>query len=70
MGKIIDRGDDTVGLERDEEGNCVFTIAEMARLSMFYIVNGKAVPREKFFEEVLKAIEKEIKNERTKENKN
>ena len=69
--KIIDRGDHTVGLERDEEGYFVFTINEMARVSMTYIVNGKAVPEEDFLKEALKSIDKEIKkHERNKKNKN
>ena len=69
--KIIDRGDHTVGLERDEEEYFVFTINEMARVSMTYIVNGKAVPEEDFLKEVLKSIDKEIKkHERNKKNKN
>lgn len=71
MKKIIDRGDHTVGLECDEEGDFVFTISEMAGLSLFYIVNGKAVPEEDFLKEVLKSIDKEIKkHERNKKNKN
>lgn len=74
MKKIIDRGDHSVIIERDEEKGFVFTISlepgPKAGVTCLYMVEGKAVREEDFYKEMSKVIDKEIKNGTKKENKN